>query len=231
MIKKQFIFYVMIIAAIYIAINVALFLSVDFERLNNVQFWISWVFMFAGNSAAAAVIGIKSQAKHRNDLYVMPYAAFGTFGVANVIYLVLGVVFTIYLPAWYIVFLVDLVVAIFYAIFIYRFLIVVAHIQSNDAYRRQKVAYIRTLSGTVKSYVSLTDDYDMQQRLKRLASDFEYSDPISHESLAGIEQTISVKVANLMEIVQSGDSAAIDGAVKEISGLLKMRNLQCANLK
>lgn len=231
MIKKHFIFYALMILAVYIAINVAVFLAVDFERLNNAQFWISWVFMFIGNIGAAVAIGIKSRPKHHNDIYVLPYTVVGLFFAANVIYLVLGVVFTIFLPAWYVVLLVDLVIAIFYAVFIYRFFIVVEHIHKSDAYRRQKVAYIRTLSSTVKSYASLSDNYDVQQRIKRLASDFEYSDPISHESLAGIEQTISVKVANLLEIVQSGDSAAIDSAIKEISGLLKMRNSQCANLK
>lgn len=221
----------MMVVAIYTAINVAVFLSVDFERLNNVQFWISWVFMFVGNTAAAAVIGIKAATKHHNDIYVLPYTAVCLFIAANVIYLALGVVFTIFLPAWYVVLLVDLVIAIFYAIFIYRFFIVVEHIHKSDEYRRQKVSYIRTLSGKVKSYAALTDDYDVQQRLKRLASDFEYSDPISDESLRGIEQIISAKVENLREIVQSGNSAEIDRAVKDISADLKDRNSKCAMLK
>lgn len=232
MLRKHFIFYVLLIAAVYVAINVAVFLAVDYSaHLDNAQFWISWVFMFVGNSAVVALIGIKTRPKHHNDIYVMPYTAVGLFLIANVVYLALGIVFTIFLPAWYIVLLVDLVIAIFYAIFIFRFFIVVEHIHANDAHKRQKVAYIRTLSSTVKSCASLTDDYDLQQKIKRLASDFEYSDPMSHASLAQAEANIYDKVAALSTIVMAGDKAATEGAIKEISALLKMRNAQCANLK
>lgn len=232
MIKKIYYFYLMLLAAIYIAINVTVFLAVDYSaHLNNAQFWISWVFMFGLNSAVAAIIAIKTRNSHRNDIPYIPYAALGLFGGANVIYLVLGIVFTVFLPKWYVVLLVDLVIALFYLAFVFKFLISVAHIRSNDAYRRQKVAYIRTLSVTVKSYASLTSDYDLQQKIKRLASDFDYSDPISHDSLAQAEADIFAKVSALSAVVQSGDKAAAEGAINEISALLKMRNSQCALLK
>lgn len=221
-------FYTVAFLAVYAIVNVPIFVCVPFEKLNFADFWISWGFMFGLNTlvALALVLGLKR--KNPNDISVTPYALFAG---GNVVYIVLGLIFCLVKPAPYIVGMVDAIVAVIYLLLVWRLVLVIRTIRANDQTKRRQVAYIRNMTALVDSYVSLAADPDTADVLKKLASDFRFSDPVSPPSLAQREADLMSKVAELEDIVKSGSEAEILKDVNDIKRDLKVRNTMCANLK
>ena len=68
-------------------------------------------------------------------------------------------------------------------------------------------------------------------RLESLAELIKYSDPISHPSLALIEQKITNKINQLTEKAQNGKMSEVNDLCNEIELLMAERNRKCKILK
>lgn len=228
--NKFYVYLLAVIAAAYAIINILVFTLVPFVYLNNAQFWVSWGFMFGVNIIATAVVGLTLKKTQKNDIRIFPITLIGG---GNLVYLALGVIFTLFAEKIAIIYVVmaDLVVAIIYALLVLRLILAITYIRGNDAQKRKKVAYIRQLTTMVEGYASLAADADTSEMIEKLAADFRYSDPMSDESLAGSEQKLMDLVLRLEDIIREGDAAKIKSAVDEIKRELKLRNAMCVNLK
>lgn len=226
--NKFYIYLLAVTAAAYVIINLLVFTFIDFARLNNAQFWISWAFMFGLNSIMTVAVGLKIRKKDSHDIRLYPFTLL--LG-GNIAYLILGIIFTWLLPKVLYVVIVDIIVAIIYALVAFRFVLAVSYVRDGDAVRRKKIAYIRQMTTMVESYASLAPDADTADSVKKLSADFRYSDPMSHESLAGVEQKLMEMVISLEDAVRGGDKEKIDAQIAEVRRELKLRNAMCANLK
>ena len=226
--NKFYIYLLAVTAAAYAIINLLVFTFIDFARLNNAQFWISWAFMFGLNSIMTIAVGLKIRKKDPHDIRLYPFTLL--LG-GNIAYLILGIIFTWLLPKVLYVVIVDIIVAIIYALVAFRFVLAVSYVRDGDAARRKKIAYIRQMTTMVESYASLAPDADTADSVKKLSADFRYSDPMSHESLAGVEQKLMEMVISLEDAVRGGDKEKIDAQIAEVRRELKLRNAMCANLK
>lgn len=221
-------FYIAAVVAVYAIINILVFTIVPFDKLNNPAFWISWGFMFGLNAIVGIVLGLKIRKRHHDDIIIAPV---GTFAGGNVVFFILGLIFSLVQPELNIIIATDVAAAIIYLLLVCRFILAVTFMRRNDEVRRKKVAYIRNMTAMVESYVPLADSPDMKDVIKRLADDFRYSDPMSHSSLTDKEEELLVLVTKLEEIVSSGDEAKITAKTAEINRKLRLRNSICANLK
>ena len=90
---------------------------------------------------------------------------------------------------------------------------------------RKKVFYIRELQADVELLADNESDAAVKTVLTHLAEKIRFSDPMSNEQLADLENKISVKVMELKTAVNKVE------IITELTSLLDERNKKCKNLK
>lgn len=98
-------------------------------------------------------------------------------------------------------------------------------IERVEAKVQKKVFYIRELQVDVELIAAAETDADTKAALTQLAEKIRFSDPMSNEQLADLENKISVKV---MELKTATNKVEI---ITEIISLLNERNKKCRILK
>ena len=227
--KNRYLLHLIIFtAALYIIINILVFTLVPYARLNNAQFWVSWSFMFGVNSTLTVIIGYKFIKKSPFDIRIVPILLL-VGGI--VVYLALGIIFTCLLPPISYVVITDFCMAIVFALLILRSINSVTHARKLKEFRKNKISYVRKLTNLIDSYASFTTDEEILREIKKLAADFRFSDPMSHESLKSKEQSLMEMVESLEKELRGGDKAKILSLISSIRLELKLRNSICADLK
>ena len=127
---------------------------------------------------------------------------------------------------------------IFYTILLGLYLIfaISAIYGKKEIYRTEretteKVLFVRSLSESIERTRMARSDTLVKKRLGELKEAVQYSDPMSHPSLANIENILSVKIDDLVKNVPSGSPEKILPLIEEISRLVAERNAKCKNLK
>ena len=88
-----------------------------------------------------------------------------------------------------------------------------------------KVFYIKNLQVDIEILASAEKDAKTKEQLEQLAEKVRFSDPMSSEQLASLEEKISLAVKNLKS---SGNKMKI---IEELNLLLDERNRKCKILK
>ena len=73
-------------------------------------------------------------------------------------------------------------------------------------------------------------DPELKKPLEKLADSFKYSDPVSSDDLAGVEENLQTQVKKLAALVNT-DKDAARMQITEVFNLLADRNRQCKELK
>lgn len=227
--KKKYLTHLIIfMVALYLIINISVFSIVPFERLNNSQFWISWIFFFAVNSALTAVIGYKFIVKDSFNIKIIPVL---TLALGIAVYLALGIVFTCLLPAIKYVVATEVCVTVAFSVSLIMTIGNADYNRMKKAYVKKKITYVRKITTLVESYASLAPDAETADELKRLSADFRFSDPMSHDSLEANESELMEMVLSLKKKVCDGDKEKINAYISKIRRELKLRNAESAQLK
>jgi hypothetical protein len=98
-------------------------------------------------------------------------------------------------------------------------------IETREAEVKAKVNYIKGIQADA-SLLAQKAEGDAKTLLAKLAEKCRFSDPMSHDSLAPIEQEIAANLAAM-----KADASKIPALVKETENLLNERNLKCKLLK
>ncbi|MGC4019411.1 MAG: hypothetical protein QM793_09480 [Muricomes sp.] len=104
-------------------------------------------------------------------------------------------------------------------------------IERIDDKIKEKVFYIKSLQGDLEGMLGRITDEDAGKSVKDLAEAVRYSDPMSNQQLASIENKIKVKTAEISAAVDSSDFAAIQALCSESQQLIAERNRKCKILK
>lgn len=220
---------------INIVLSVIIFLTVKNveNQFSNPAFWITWVSTVPINFLFWVFIYFNTAKAHKEDeVNLIPI--FSTGFTANVIFI--GVCFkTIYLPSdvysWSTALIVQLVMLVIYAIALAFVTTGITYIRRNREHTRKKVFYIRDLSASLTAVFDSIKDSDTLIKVKQLAEDIRYSDPMSHESLLDVETEIKLAVNRIVEAAMQNDIETINNNVILASNKLKFRNTKCAILK
>lgn len=100
-----------------------------------------------------------------------------------------------------------------------------SEIERVSAKVQEKTFYIKQLQADFELLASTETDTVIKSALMQLAEKIRYSDPMSDEQLADIEDQITVKIA---ELKSSADKVKI---INELNSLLDERNRKCKLLK
>jgi len=94
-----------------------------------------------------------------------------------------------------------------------------------------KTLTLKSILTDVELLAGKTDDALLKKQLKDLADTVKYSDPMSNDSLFGIESKIEAKVAELSNAVGRADISNANNLSSELQSLFIERNKKCKLLK
>lgn len=89
---------------------------------------------------------------------------------------------------------------------------------------KEKVDFIKEKQLIIDQLVSEVDDKELKKALSSLSEMIRFSDPMSNESVTGLESTINDKISNLSLNVKKFSSEIVLEECKAISLLIDQRN-------
>ena len=104
-------------------------------------------------------------------------------------------------------------------------------VQATEDKVKVKTFYIKSLLVDVESLVDKTEDVVLKKNLKDLIDIIKYSDPMSSDSLFGIESKIEAKAEALINVVGTADISNAKSLISELQSLFIERNKKCKLLK
>jgi len=194
--------------------------------LKTATFWIAYVFTAA---AFAAQIGIWKTALGKAETLKSKFLGFPVVHI-GIVYAVMQVIaFAVFmfvptLPAWSAI-IVCSVIAGISAVCMISADAGRDEIERVEAKVQKKVFYIRELQADIELLADNESDAAEKTALTKLAEKIRFSDPMSNEQLADLENKISIKVAELKTVANKLE------IVNELNLLLDERNIKCKILK
>ena len=194
--------------------------------VKTATFWIAYVFTAA---AVAAQIGIWKTALGKEGTLKSKFLGFPLVHIGIVYAVIQVIVFAVFLfvptlPVWSAI-VVCSVIAGISAVCMLSADAGRDEIERVEAKVQKKVFYIRELQADIELLADNESDAAAKTALTQLAEKIRYSDPMSNEQLADLENKISAKV---LELKTAPNKVEI---ITELNSLLDERNKKCKILK
>lgn len=189
-------------------------------------FWISYVFTVV---TFAAQIGIWKVALGREETLKSKFLGFPVVHIGIVYLVIQCVTFAVFmfaptLPAWSAVVVCSCIAGIS-AVCMLAVDTGRSEIERIEAKVQKKVFYIKSLQVDVEMIADAEVDSDTKKALEQLAERIRFSDPMSCEELADLEDRITSKTAELKTAANKSE------LISELNFLLNERNKKCKILK
>ena len=194
--------------------------------VKTATFWIAYVFTAA---AFAAQIGIWKTALGKERTLKSKFLGFPVVHIGIVYAIIQTVAFAVFLfvptlPAW------SAIVAFSVVTGVSAVCMISAdagrdEIERVEAKVQKKVFYIRELQADIELLADNETNADVKTALTQLAEKIRFSDPMSNEQLADLEDKISTKIEELKTT-----SSQLE-IITELNSLLDERNKKCKILK
>lgn len=213
-------------AIVFAVYNLAVFISTP---NTTATFWVAYAFTVLSFASLACSIVFNNNSKD-NVIY-----GFSIYAV-NIAYLALqivaGSIFIIFSAISVKITIVTEVVLLSVIFVIDLFLLLGKNNgQKLDADTKDKVLFMKLLSNDIAVLIDKTSDTTILARLEDLKDAIDSSDPMSHTSLALVDQKISNKIVSLSDLVSANNAMKVGDAINEIERMLAERNRKCKILK
>lgn len=104
------------------------------------------------------------------------------------------------------------------------------YIIQQQAATQASVKQMKTFRLDMQYIVDSCADPELKKPLEKLADSFKYSDPVSSDDLAGVEENLKTQVKKLAALINT-DKDAAKTQITNVSNLLADRNRRCKELK
>ena len=212
-----------VVAAVLLVIYHLIAFLVPFVHTG--AFWVSYVFGLVafGVAAASIYIAFIKNPDAKSKFYGFPIARIGVlYGTAQLIVSLIVMVLAQWIPWW--------IALVVYAIALGAAVIglvsaetVVEQIHQQDAKLKKDVSLMRGLQSKVSQMAAQSED----AALRALADEFRYSDPVSNEALAELEETLVDQAAKLSVAAKAGQVSEIQLLCSAMEQTLEDRNELC----
>ena len=194
--------------------------------VKTATFWIAYVFTAA---AFAAQIGMWKTALGKEGTLKSKFLGFPVVHIGIVYAIIQTVAFAVFLfvptlPVWSAI-VVCSVIAGISAVCMISADAGRDEIERVEAKVQKKVFYIRELQADIELLADSETNADVKTALTQLAEKIRFSDPMSNEQLADLENKISTKVLKLKTAANKVE------IITELTALLDERNKKCKILK
>ena len=195
-------------------------------QIKTATFWIAYVFTAV---AFVAQIFIWKTALGKEETLKSKFLGFPVLYIAIVYAIIQMAAFAVFLfvpafPAWSAIVVCPVIAGVS------AICMITADVGRDEIKRvevkvQKKVFYIRELQTEVELLATAETDVDIKTALAQLAEKIRFSDPMSNEQLADLENKISAKVLELKTAANKKE------VIAEITLLLDERNRKCKFLK
>ena len=231
--KKVFKSYIAIWAILLVLFNVISFVSVGWEGQEKytASFWIGYVFItlvFVGQLLCAKVA---FNAQNLTKLfYNLPLITISWTGLI-VSFIVGGLCMLLSpLPYWVGVIVCTIVLAIT-AIAVIKANVAAEAVEEIDKKIKTQTFFIKSLTVDVEGLLARADSEEMKAECKKVYAAVRYSEPMSHEALSSVESQITLKFAELADMMATGELEDVKKSAREFCVLVDDRNKKCRLLK
>lgn len=231
--KKTFNLYLAVWAVLLVLFNVLAFVS---EGLPNQEkytpmFWVGYVFITLAFIGQLVCSKIAFNAKNLQKMfYNIPLITISWTGLV-VSFIVGGVcMFVPFIPYW----IGAIVCAVIFgvvAISVIKSGMAANIVSSVDDKIKMQTFFIKSLTVDAEGLLSRAESAEVKAECKKVYEAVRYSDPMSHDMLAGTESQITLKFAELATAVNDNNYTAVQKAANEVIVLIEDRNRKCKLLK
>lgn len=211
-----------LIGIIFILITVV---SLAIPTSKNAAFWIAYIFTVV--ALAAQIVLWKRTFGHKelkSKFLGFPIVHIGIVYLIAQIAVLFVFVFAEKLPAWSAL-VTCTVIAAMAAIFMIAADVGRTEIEKVEQKVQGKVFYIKNLQVDIEILASAEKDTKIKEQLEQLAEKIRFSDPMSNEQLAPLEERIAIAVESLKS---SDDKLEI---INQLNKLIDERNKKVETLK
>ena len=213
-------------AIIFTVYNLIVFIS---NPNMTATFWVAYAFTVLSFTSLACAIVFNNNNK---DSVIYGFSIYAVNIAYLALQIIVGSIFIVFSAISAKITIVTEVVLLSAFLVIVLFLLLgKGNGQKLDADTKDKVLFMKLLSNDVAVLMDKTTDTTILSRLEDLKDAIESSDPMSHTSLALVDQKISNKIANLSDIVSANDAVKVGEVIDEIEQMLAERNRKCKILK
>lgn len=231
--KKYFKYYGICWAIVLAVFNVVTFVIPVTVNINKFtpSFWIAYAFItlvFIGN-LICSLLFFKEENKSKVFLNIpiinLAYSAL-------IVSLIVGAVAMAVpqIPYWICV-IVDVLVIAFYAIAIVKATAAADIVNDVEQKVKVKTLFIKSLTTDADSLMSRASSDEMKAEAKKVYEAIRYSDPMSNDALANIENQIQNEFYVFADAVKNNDIDLAKSASYEFVILINNRNSKCKFLK
>lgn len=213
-----------VVAALFAALTVVAFV-IPFER--NRVFWLSYVFAVI---ALAAQIYVYPKAfageSARSKFYGFPIARISTvYLIIQLVLSLIGMAVAPYVPAWIpaVVFVLLLCAAVIGFVSAEEMR---EEVERQDTKLKKTVNAMRAMQSKANALAG-QGSAASAPALKKLAEQFQFSDPVSVEALEDAENELAALLDELQQAVADGDDGAVATLCRKTSAALTERNRLC----
>ena len=231
--KKAFKYYFAIWATLLALFNVLAFVSVgwDGQEKYTTSFWIGYVFItlsFLGQ-LACAFYALKDNNLTKTFYSISLVKASYSGLILSFIFGGLCMVIST-LPYWIGIILCAIVLAI-NVIAIVKAAAAADLVAGIDKKIKVKTVFIKMLTADAQTLTAKTAGTELEALGHKVFEAIRYSDPMSDEALAGVEQRISQKFGELSAAVDARDAALAEEKASDLLLLITERSNKCKVLK
>lgn len=195
---------------------------------HNGAFWLSYVFALAAFAVlgAATYLGEIKGEGVKSKFYGFPVLKIGAVYFAVQIVLGLVVMAVAVIKVWvalviYVILLGAAAVGLFAADAMRE------EIERQDVVQKKNTSAMLALRSKAGTLPGLTDNAEMKKALTNLSESFRFSDPVSSDALAEIEQDLASLLDELQKALLEKDSASAETLCKQTELKLVERNRLC----
>jgi len=217
--------------AVFVIYTVVVFLVFGYNA-RSLAFWFSYWFTLVafGLNILAVMVLFRRSMTARDWFLGFPvlrdgYIYLGLQFVASVVFMAIPHC------SWAIAVAVQAVILAVYLVFAISGLVARETIEQLDTGIATKVRFVRTLQADLTVIAQRCTDAGVKKQVSALADKARYSDPMSSDALAGLEQDIMANVASLGDAVDRGDMTGATALCVTIERGISERNTRCKLLK
>ncbi len=192
----------------------------------NGIFWAIYFAILASltGQAACSVLYAKKEKKEERFLYI-PVVLISYIALLMCLLLALEAVLLSFLPTWFTVIVAVLVLA-FYALSVVRTMAAAEMVVTVGQKVERQTEFMRSLTARAKAMEQNAPEAYKQQ-VKRVYEALRYSDPLSTDKLANVDEEIDTAYRRFTEAVKAADEAAVRREADILCALVKERNELC----
>lgn len=219
--KKTGIMTALIYLIIFAVFNLLVFLI--FKNKNGV-FWMSYAFMCIAFLVQIGSMFLALRTLETETVFMgIPLASLSFYYFFAAIFA--GAVFMIFQVAPFkLALIIQILILAAYAVVAILSLIARDAVQDVNDTVKENVAAIRTLNVDVDVLIPQVSDPALKKALKKVSETVKYSDPMSNDAVADIEQQIMQTVNALRIQIENNNNAEAVQACKDIEVLFLQRN-------